>query len=60
MQAVARKVGQAKASTQIKNDFVAQFNQGLVWLLLDGVDEMQAMVGNPCAECNRQLLLLVI
>ena len=55
LQAVARKVGQAEASNQIKNDFVAQFNQGLVWLLLDGVDEMQATVGNPLAEINRQL-----
>ena len=54
LQAVARKVGQAEASTQIKDDFVAQFNQGLVWLLLDGVDEMQATV-NPLAEINRQL-----
>jgi predicted NACHT family NTPase len=55
LQAVARKVGQAEASTQIKNDFVAQFNQGLVWLLLDGVDEMQATVGNALGECDRQL-----
>lgn len=55
LQAVARKVGQAEASTQIKDDFVAQFNQGLVWLLLDGVDEIQATVGNPLAEINRQV-----
>lgn len=34
---------------------MAQFNQGFVWLLLDGVDEMQATVGNPLAEINRQL-----
>ncbi|MEB3220006.1 MAG: NACHT domain-containing protein [Nostocales cyanobacterium 94392] len=55
LQAVARKIGQAEASTQIKNDFVAQFNQELVWLLLDGVDEMQTKVGSPLAEINRQL-----
>ncbi|MBE9215042.1 NACHT domain-containing protein [Plectonema cf. radiosum LEGE 06105] len=55
LQAVARKVGQAEASNQIKNDFVAQFNQRLVWLLLDGVDEMQATVGNPLGECDRQV-----
>jgi HEAT repeat protein/energy-coupling factor transporter ATP-binding protein EcfA2 len=55
LQAVARKVGQAEASTQIKDDFVAQFNQGLVWLLLDGVDEMQATVGNPLGEIERQI-----
>jgi predicted NACHT family NTPase len=34
---------------------VAQFNRGLVWLLLDGVDEMQATVGNALGECDRQL-----
>ncbi|AFZ01288.1 NACHT domain-containing protein [Calothrix sp. PCC 6303] len=55
LQAVARKVGQAEASTQVKDDFVAQFNRGLVWLLLDGVDEMQATQGNPLGECDRQL-----
>ncbi|QFS49768.1 NACHT domain-containing protein [Nostoc sphaeroides] len=55
LQAVARKVGQAEASTQIQDDFVAQFNQGLVWLLLDGVDEMQATVGNPLGEIDRQI-----
>ena len=26
-----------------------------MWLLLDGADEMQATVGNPLAECDRQL-----
>ncbi|MBD2607398.1 NACHT domain-containing protein [Scytonema hofmannii FACHB-248] len=55
LQAVARKVGQAEASTQVQDNFVAQFNQGLVWLLLDGVDEMQATVGNPLGEIERQI-----
>jgi HEAT repeat protein len=55
LQAVARKVGQAEASTQVKDNFVVQFNQGLVWLLLDGVDEMQATVGNPLGEIERQI-----
>ncbi|MDF5730648.1 MAG: HEAT repeat domain-containing protein, partial [Rhizonema sp. PD38] len=55
LQAVARKVGQAEASTQVKDNFMAQFNQGLVWLLLDGVDEMQATVGNPLGEIERQI-----
>ncbi len=54
LQAVARKIGQAEASTQIQDDFVAQFPLGLVWLLLDGVDEMQATVGNALGECDRQ------
>lgn len=35
--AVARKCRQAEASSQLKNNFVAQCNQGRVWLLLDGV-----------------------
>lgn len=52
LQAVARKVGQAEASTQVQDDFVAQFNQGLVWLLLDGVDEMQATLSNPLKEIS--------
>jgi len=55
LQAVARKVGQAEPSIQVQDDFVAQFNQGLVWLLLDGVDEMQATVGNPLGEIERQI-----
>ncbi|GAB1541618.1 hypothetical protein NUACC21_42890 [Scytonema sp. NUACC21] len=55
LQAVARKVGQAEASTQVKDNFVAQFNQGLVWLLLDGVDKMQVTQGNPLGEIERQI-----
>lgn len=55
LQAVARKIGQAEASTQVKDDFVSQFNQGLVWLLLDGVDEIQATVGNPLGEIEQQI-----
>lgn len=53
--AVVRNVGQAQVSTQVQDDFVAQFNQGLVWLLLDGVDEMQAPMSNPLAELERQI-----
>ncbi|MEH1923247.1 NACHT domain-containing protein [Nostoc sp.] len=54
LQAAARRCGQAQASTQIKDDFVAQFNQGLVWLFLDGVDEMQGIVSNPLGEIERK------
>ncbi|MBE8992466.1 NACHT domain-containing protein [Nostoc sp. LEGE 12450] len=54
LQAIARTAGQAEASTQVKDDFVAQFNQGLVWLVLDGVDEMQALDDNPLEEIERQ------
>ena len=55
MQAVVRKLGQAEASGQVKDAFVAQFQQGRVWLLLDGVDEMQVSSGNPLAEISRQV-----
>jgi len=55
LQAVARKLGQAEASGQVKDAFVAQFQPGRVWLLLDGVDEMQVSSGNPLAEIKRQV-----
>lgn len=55
LQTVARKIGQAEASIQVKDDFVAQFNQGLVWLVLDGVDEMQSTLGNPLEEIGQQI-----
>ena len=55
LQAVARKLGQAEASRQVKDAFVAQTGQGRVWLLLDGVDEMQVSSGNPLAEISRQV-----
>ena len=54
LQAVVRKLGQAEASSQVKDAFVAQFQQGRVWLLLDGVDEMQVSLGNPLSEMSRQ------
>lgn len=55
LQAIARTAGQAEASTQVKDDFVMQFNQGLVWLVLDGVDEMQSTLGNPLEEIGQQI-----
>lgn len=51
---VAEKTGKAEASKQLKNDFVALFNQNNVWLLLDGLDEMSASSGNPLTEIARQ------
>jgi len=57
LQAVARKLGQAEASPQVKDAFVAEFGRGRVWLLLDGVDEMQVPSGNPLAEISRQVRL---
>ena len=55
--AVVQQGGQAEASTQVKDAFVAQVQQGLVWLLLDGVDEMQVSSGNPLSEIERQVRL---
>jgi HEAT repeat protein len=51
---VAEKTGKAEATEQLKNDFVALFNQNNVWLLLDGLDEMSATSGNPLTEIARQ------
>ncbi|MGF2034346.1 MAG: NACHT domain-containing protein [Nostoc sp. CmiVER01] len=49
---VAQKTGKAETTEQLKNDFVALFNQNNVWLLLDGLDEMSA--SNPLTEIARQ------
>ncbi|WP_228058254.1 HEAT repeat domain-containing protein [Nostoc sp. LEGE 12447] len=49
---VAEKIGKAEATKQLKDDFVALFNQNNVWLLLDGLDEMSA--SNPLTEIARQ------
>ncbi|MEH2336189.1 HEAT repeat domain-containing protein [Nostoc sp.] len=51
----AEKTGKAEATEQLKKDFVLQFNQNNVWLLLDGLDEMSASSGNPLTEIARQL-----
>ncbi|MEH1869518.1 MAG: HEAT repeat domain-containing protein [Nostoc sp.] len=51
---VAEKIDKAEATKQLKDDFVALFNQNNVWLLLDGLDEMSASSGNPLAEIARQ------
>ncbi|MBN3898951.1 MAG: HEAT repeat domain-containing protein [Nostoc sp. NOS(2021)] len=51
---VAEKRGKAEATKQLKDDFVALFNQNNVWLLLDGLDEMSASSGNPLTEIARQ------
>jgi HEAT repeat protein/energy-coupling factor transporter ATP-binding protein EcfA2 len=42
------------ATEELKDDFVTRFQQGRVWLLLDGLDEMSAS-GNPLTEIARQL-----
>ncbi|MEH2457176.1 hypothetical protein [Nostoc sp.] len=48
---LAEKIGKAEATKQLKDDFVALFNQNNVWLLLDGLDEMSA--SNPLTACDR-------
>lgn len=52
LQAVTRRLGQAEITPQIKDAFAAQFQHGRVWLLLDGVDEMQVSSVNPLAEIS--------
>ncbi|MEH2160956.1 MAG: HEAT repeat domain-containing protein, partial [Nostoc sp.] len=49
---VAEKTGKTEATKQLKDDFVALFNQNNVWLLLDGLDEMSA--SNPLTEIAQQ------
>ncbi|MEH2463417.1 NACHT domain-containing protein, partial [Nostoc sp.] len=51
---VTEKTGKAEPTEQLKDDFVALFNQNNVWLLLDGLDEMSASSGNPLTEIARQ------
>ena len=46
--------GRSEASVQIRDAFIAQCNQGRVWLLLDGLDEMQ-VAGSPLSEMQRQI-----
>ena len=55
LQASVQQQGKAEASSQIKDAFVAQFQQGRVRLLLDGADEMQVSSGNPLSEIERQV-----
>lgn len=54
LQGIIRAAGGAEPSQADKTDFAAQFKQGRVWLLLDGLDEMQVS-GNPLTDIQRQL-----
>jgi energy-coupling factor transporter ATP-binding protein EcfA2 len=54
IQNVTRIIGRAEASNIDRNDFASQFQKGRVWLLLDGLDEMQ-VAGNPLSEIQRQI-----
>jgi HEAT repeat protein/energy-coupling factor transporter ATP-binding protein EcfA2 len=51
---VVREAGRAKVAEADTENFGRQFNQGRVWLLLDGLDEMQT-TGNPLSEMQRQI-----
>ncbi|WP_375490829.1 NACHT domain-containing protein [uncultured Nostoc sp.] len=56
LQAVARQLGQAETSLLLQDTFVAQFQQGQVWLMLDGVDEMQVLGNrNPLTDIEYQI-----
>jgi HEAT repeat protein/energy-coupling factor transporter ATP-binding protein EcfA2 len=52
--AVVEQCDRSKASDSIKDALIQQCNQGRVWLLLDGLDEMPVS-GNPLTEIQRQL-----
>ncbi|WP_051044132.1 HEAT repeat domain-containing protein, partial [Baaleninema simplex] len=54
LQRVIREAGGADVSPADKQHFAAQFERGRVWLLLDGLDEMQVS-GNPLSEIQRQM-----
>ncbi len=55
LKAVSQRLGKAEANSQVKDAFVAQFRQRRVWLLLDGVDEMQVASVNPLSEISQQV-----
>ncbi|MBD3561495.1 HEAT repeat domain-containing protein, partial [Planktothrix sp. FACHB-1355] len=50
-------IRKARLSPEIQDDFVDQFNQGRVWLLLDGADEMDEGSGgiSPLTSIANQL-----
>jgi predicted NACHT family NTPase len=54
LQGIIRAAGGAEPSQANKTHFAAQFKQGRVWLLLDGLDEMQVS-GNPLTDIQRQM-----
>lgn len=54
LQSVIREAGGAEVSPIDQRGFAEQFKQGHVWLLLDGLDEMQVS-GNPLSNMQRQI-----
>ncbi|MBD1895526.1 HEAT repeat domain-containing protein [Coleofasciculus sp. FACHB-129] len=54
LQSIIREAGGAKISEADERNFSDQFKQGRVWLLLDGLDEIQ-FPGNSLSEIQRQI-----
>jgi HEAT repeat protein len=54
LQGIIRAAGGVEPSQADKTHFAAQFKQGRVWLLLDGLDEMP-ISGNPLTNIQKQL-----
>ena len=54
LRSIIRHLGKAEASQADKRNFANQVNQGRVWLLLDGLDEMQ-VASNPLSDIQRQI-----
>jgi HEAT repeat protein/energy-coupling factor transporter ATP-binding protein EcfA2 len=51
---IVEQCDRSQASDSIKDALIQQCNQGRVWLLLDGLDEMPVS-GNPLTDIQRQL-----
>ena len=51
----SERSGISESKEEIKNDFIAQFNQDKVWLLLDGLDEMSTNSGNILTDIAQQI-----
>jgi HEAT repeat protein/energy-coupling factor transporter ATP-binding protein EcfA2 len=54
LQSIIREAGGVESSIADKKNFSDQFKQSRVWLMLDGLDEMQSP-GNSLSEIQRQI-----
>ena len=54
LQSIIREAGGVESCIADKRNFADQFKQGRVWLLLDGLDEIQSP-GNSLSEIQRQI-----
>ncbi|MDB9443527.1 HEAT repeat domain-containing protein [Sphaerospermopsis kisseleviana CS-549] len=55
LNAASQQANKAAADQNIKDDLTSQFNNGKVWLLLDGLDEMVVTSGNPLGYINQAI-----